>query len=85
MNNVNKFGFCEGKLENNLNYFNIFTENPKNHWIAEKFDFCSWEFPRSLQSLETLNEEFANSQFPGIYLLFESKVRKVYISLIERV
>ncbi len=39
----------------------------------------SWEFPRSLESLQTLNNEFAGADFPGIYILFDTKANKVYI------
>lgn len=39
----------------------------------------SWEFPRSLESIETLNKEFAEADFPGIYILFDTKANKVYI------
>jgi hypothetical protein len=39
----------------------------------------SWDFPRSIDSLETLHSEFSKSDFPGIYLLFESKGSRVYI------
>lgn len=39
----------------------------------------SWDFPRSLDALNRINEEFAKAPFPGIYVLFESKASKVYI------
>lgn len=39
----------------------------------------SWQFPRSIQALETLNDELGRIEFPGVYILFETKVRKVYI------
>ena len=48
----------------------------------------AWEFSRSLKSLEIINKEFNNIDFPGIYILFEGK-NKVYIgetnSLFQRV
>jgi len=38
----------------------------------------SWQFPRSLGALEHLNNEFGNLDFPGIYILIDSKSNKVY-------
>ena len=39
----------------------------------------SWEFPRTLESVETFSLEFGQSEVPGIYILFDSKARKIYI------
>lgn len=39
----------------------------------------SWELPRKLKSLETLNQEFGQVQFPGIYMLFDDRSYKVYV------
>ncbi len=39
----------------------------------------SWVFPRSLESIEALNKEFAGADFPGIYILIDTKATKVYI------
>lgn len=39
----------------------------------------SWQFPRSINALETLNVELGKIEFPGVYILFETKVHKVYI------
>jgi predicted GIY-YIG superfamily endonuclease len=39
----------------------------------------SWEFPRSLESIETFYLEFGKSEVPGIYLLFDFNLNKVYI------
>lgn len=39
----------------------------------------SWEFPRSLEALDTLNNEFGKLDFPGLYILIDTKVNKVYI------
>lgn len=39
----------------------------------------SWDFPRSLDALNRIHEEFARDTFPGVYVLFESKASKVYI------
>ncbi|HHT9133726.1 MAG TPA: GIY-YIG nuclease family protein [Candidatus Avalokitesvara rifleensis] len=38
----------------------------------------SWEIPKAIRTLESLNEEFGGIEFPGIYILFEGK-NKVYI------
>lgn len=39
----------------------------------------SWEFSRSMQSLNVLNKEWGETEFPGLYILFESKKNKVYV------
>ncbi len=38
----------------------------------------SWELPRTMKALESLNNELGKIEFPGIYTLFEGK-NKVYI------
>ena len=39
----------------------------------------SWDIPRTLQALEVLKKEWGNLEYPGIYILFDSTGRKVYI------
>lgn len=39
----------------------------------------SWEIPRKIRALESINSEFGKIDFPGNYILFESKKNKVYI------
>lgn len=39
----------------------------------------SWDFPRSTKALETFNAELGKIDYPGIYILIESKSNKVYI------
>jgi predicted GIY-YIG superfamily endonuclease len=39
----------------------------------------SWDFPRSIKALETFNTELGKIDYPGIYILIESKLNKVYI------
>jgi predicted GIY-YIG superfamily endonuclease len=39
----------------------------------------SWHFLRSMHSLEIFFEELGKADFPGVYILFESKTRKIYI------
>ena len=38
----------------------------------------SWEIPRDLKALESLNSEYGKLEFPSVYILFEGK-NKVYI------
>jgi hypothetical protein len=38
----------------------------------------AWEMPKSLKSLESLNEELGKIEFPGNYILFEGN-KKVYV------
>jgi hypothetical protein len=38
----------------------------------------SWELPRTIKSLEVLNNEFGMIEFPSVYILFEGK-SKVYV------
>jgi len=39
----------------------------------------SWEFPRSTKALEKFNQEIGKIDYPGIYLLFETKQNKIYV------
>ena len=39
----------------------------------------SWEMPRTTRALESLNSELGKIEFPGNYILFETKKKKVYI------
>lgn len=39
----------------------------------------SWDIPRTLHALEILKKEWGNLEYPGIYILFDSSGRKVYI------
>jgi len=39
----------------------------------------SWDIPRTLHALEVLKKEWGNLEYPGIYILFDSAVKKVYI------
>ncbi len=39
----------------------------------------SWDFPRSIKALETFNAELGKIDYPGIYILIESKMNKLYI------
>lgn len=39
----------------------------------------SWDIPRTLRALEVLKKEWVNLEFPGIYILFDSSGKKVYI------
>ncbi len=39
----------------------------------------SWELPRSTKALEKFNQEIGKIDYPGIYLLFETKPNKIYI------
>lgn len=39
----------------------------------------SWDIPRTLHALEVLKKEWGNLEYPGIYILFDSTGRKVYI------
>lgn len=39
----------------------------------------SWDIPRTLHALEVLKKEWGNLEFPGIYILFDSSGKKVYI------
>ncbi len=39
----------------------------------------SWDIPRTLRALEVLKKEWGNLEYPGIYILFDSTGKKVYI------
>lgn len=39
----------------------------------------SWEIPRTMQAIEVIKREWGNLEFPGLYILFDSKTRKVYV------
>ena len=39
----------------------------------------SWDIPRTMQALEVLKREWGNIEFPGLYILFDSKFKKVYV------
>ena len=39
----------------------------------------SWDIPRTLYALEVLKKEWGNLEYPGIYILFDSTGKKVYI------
>jgi predicted GIY-YIG superfamily endonuclease len=39
----------------------------------------SWEFPRSTKALEKFNQEIGSIEYPGIYILFESRSNTVYV------
>jgi len=61
-----------------------FNEDPKNGFDIVRAkttkQLRSWEFARTLKALEYINnEEFGKLPYPGIYILFETKSRKVYI------
>lgn len=39
----------------------------------------SWEIPRMMSALEVIKKEWGNLEYPGIYILFDSSSKKVYI------
>ena len=39
----------------------------------------SWEIPRAMNALEVIKKEWGNLEYPGIYILFDSSSKKVYI------
>lgn len=39
----------------------------------------SWDIPRTFHALQVLKKEWGNLEFPGIYILFDSSGKKVYI------
>jgi len=39
----------------------------------------SWEIPRTLNALEVVKKEWGNLEYPGIYILFDSSSKKIYI------
>lgn len=65
--------------EKNIGYY----EDPKNgeNIIRSRTteQIRSWDFPRSIKSLEAFNAELGKIDYPGIYILIESKLQKVYI------
>lgn len=65
--------------EKNIGYY----EDPKNgdSIIRSRTteQIRSWDFPRSLKALETFNVELGKVDYPGLYILIESKLNKVYI------
>ncbi len=65
--------------EKNIGYY----EDPKNgeNIIRSRTteQIRSWDFPRSTKALEKFNAELGKIDYPGIYILIESKLNKVYI------
>jgi len=65
--------------EQNIGYY----EDPKNGESIIRSrtteQIRSWDFPRSIKALETFNAELGKIDYPGIYILFETKLNKVYI------
>jgi predicted GIY-YIG superfamily endonuclease len=65
--------------ENNIGYY----EDPKNGESIIRSrtteQIRSWDFPRSLKALEVFNSELGKIDYPGIYILIETKLNKVYI------
>ncbi|MBU2508404.1 MAG: GIY-YIG nuclease family protein [Bacteroidetes bacterium] len=39
----------------------------------------SWDFPRSIKALEKFNAELGKIDYPGIYILIETRLNKAYI------
>jgi len=65
--------------EKNIGYY----ENPQNgeNIIRSRTteQIRSWDFPRSLKTLKVFNTELGKIDYPGIYILIETKLNKVYI------
>jgi len=65
--------------EKNIGYY----EDPKNGESIIRSrtteQIRSWDFPRSLKALEVFNAELGKIDYPGIYILIETKMNKVYI------
>ncbi len=65
--------------EKNIGYY----EDPKNGESIIRSrtteQIRSWDFPRSIKALEVFNNELGNINYPGIYILIETKSNKVYI------
>ncbi len=65
--------------EKNIGYY----EDPKNGESIIRSrtteQIRSWDFPRSIKALETFNDELGKIDYPGIYILIETKLNKVYI------
>jgi hypothetical protein len=39
----------------------------------------SWDIPRTLRALEALKKEWGNLEYPGVYILFDSSGKRVYV------
>lgn len=65
--------------EKNIGYY----EDPKNGESIIRSrtteQIRSWDFPRSIKALEVFNSELGKIDYPGIYILIEIKLNKVYI------
>lgn len=65
--------------EKNIGYY----EDPKNgeNIVRSRTteQIRSWDFPRSIKAIEVFNNELGKIDYPGIYILIETKVNKVYI------
>lgn len=65
--------------EKNIGYY----EDPKNGESIIRSrtteQIRSWDFPRSLKALELFNAELGKIDYPGIYILIETKLNKAYI------
>jgi len=65
--------------EKNIGYY----EDPKNGESIIRSrtteQIRSWDFPRSVKALETFNAELGQIDYPGIYILIDSKSHKIYI------
>lgn len=65
--------------ENNIGYY----EDPKNGESIIRSrtteQIRSWDFPRLLKALEVFNSELGKIDYPGIYILIETRLNKVYI------
>lgn len=65
--------------ETNIGYY----EDPKNGESIVRSrtteQIRSWDFPRSTKALEIFNSELGKIDYPGIYILVESKSNKIYI------
>lgn len=65
--------------EENIGYY----EDPKNGESIIRSrtteQIRSWDFPRSNKALETFNTELGKIDYPGIYILIDTKLNKVYI------
>jgi len=71
--------------EKNIGYY----EDPKNSESIIRSrtteQIRSWDFPRSIKALEKFNAELGKIDYPGIYILIESKSNKVYIGEAKRI
>lgn len=73
-----RFGYGE-TLREGLTFAFITKEQQPNPWIPTLYSLISWEFPRSIKALETLNDEFGKLDFPSIYILMETRAHKLFI------